>query len=188
MATRVCPRCQSEVSEGGGFCPQCGQALPATAPTFPSPQQPTGVRPTPVAPAVFKFDAHRWSREDRITGIATALLFIALFLPWFGVFGLSINGLTGHGFLYVVLFVSLGILVYLGARAGWDEIPLGIPLAHAPIILVATCLNLALVILGFALKPGGTSWDFGAFMALVTAAAAAAPVAVPAFQSWRARR
>jgi hypothetical protein len=115
------------------------------------------------------------------------LLFVALFLPWFGVFGLSINGLTGHGFLYIVLFVSIAILLYLVARAGWDEIPLGIPLAHAPIILVATLLNLGLVILGFALKPGGTSWDFGAFMSLVTAAVAAAPVAIPAIQSWRTK-
>ena len=37
----------------------------------------------PVPP--YKFDRARWSRNDQITGVATVVLFIALFLPWFGV-------------------------------------------------------------------------------------------------------
>ena len=34
--------------------------------------------------AEVKFDVARWTKVDRIVGIATFVLFISLFLDWFG--------------------------------------------------------------------------------------------------------
>ena len=52
---------------------------------------------------------------------ATLVLFISLFLPWFGVkFALgtvSRDGLTSHGYLWVTLFISLGIIGLIVAEA-----------------------------------------------------------------------
>jgi len=131
----------------------------------------------------------RWSTADRITGIASLVLFISLFLPWFSVnFGFGIvtaSGLDSHGYLYLVLFVSIAILVYLFARAGWDKLPISASVAHAPVMLVATLLNLVIVALAFLLKPGGSGvgWSIGAFVALAAAIVAVAPIAIPAIQS-----
>jgi hypothetical protein len=48
-------------------------------------------------------------------------------------------------------------------------------------MMVATLINLVLVFIAFIDKPGGSGvgWEFGAFVALIAAAAAAAPYAIP---------
>jgi uncharacterized membrane protein len=74
----------------------------------------------------FRLDATRWTTADRVTGAATLVLFVSLFLPWFSVsagFGnftasSSADALTAHGFLYLVLLLALAMLGYLIARAG----------------------------------------------------------------------
>jgi hypothetical protein len=42
-----------------------------------------------------------------------------------------------------------------------------------------------LVFIGFLDKPAGLSWEIGAFLALIAAVAAAAPVVGPAVRSWQ---
>ena len=80
---------------GGGDrrCPRPATAPPAAASTGSS------------IPA-YKFDAARWSLADRIAGVASIVLFISLFLSWFGisVIGITVtaSGLTAHGYLYIV--------------------------------------------------------------------------------------
>lgn len=126
---------------------------------------------------------------DRITGIATLVLLVSLFLPWFGAgdlgFSLTISGLSAHAYLYLVLFLCLAILLYLFARAGWDRLPINVEVAHAPVIMVATGVNCALVLIGFLLKTGGsaTGWEIGAWLALIASITALAPIAVPAIQA-----
>jgi hypothetical protein len=61
-------------------------------------------------------------------------------------------------------------------------------LAHAPVLLVATLVNFVLVLLAFLFKPSGFSWQFGAFLSLIAAFVAAAPIAVPALRSAQASR
>ena len=76
----------------------------------------TAPQPTP-APMAFRLDATRWTTADRVTGAATLVLFVSLFLPWFSVSaGLgnftassSADALAAHGFLYLVLFLALAI-------------------------------------------------------------------------------
>jgi hypothetical protein len=209
---KYCSQCQSEASDEAAFCPQCGGALAmadgpqgynqgtqAQAPPPPAgaySPPPAGYIPPPAgyAPPVgatptYAFNAARWSTADRVTGIASFVLLISLFLPWFSAsgfgFSVSVSGLSAHGYLYLVLFVSIAILVYLAARAGWDKLPITATVAHAPVMLVASLINLVIVVLAFLLKPGGSGvgWSIGAFLALIAAIVAVAPIAIPAIQS-----
>jgi hypothetical protein len=115
------------------------------------------------------------------------MLFISLFLPWFGysdAFGgsFSESGLDAHGYLYITLLVSFGVVVYLVARVGWQDLPAQLPFAHAPMLFVATTVDLVLVVIAFLLKPGGLGREVGAFLALVAAVAAVLPFALPIIQ------
>ena len=133
----------------------------------------------------FKFDAARWSLADRIAGIASIVLFISLFLSWFGitVIGITVtaSGLSAHGYLYIVMILCILIVAYLVLRAGWDELPISANIPHLTVMLVATIVNLVLVFIGFIFKPGGSGvgWEFGAFIGLIAAVVAAAPYAIP---------
>ena len=132
----------------------------------------------------YKFDVKRWSRADEIAGVATILLFISLFLPWFTVsFGFasqSVNGLW-HGWMYLSLILSIVIVAYLVLRAGWDKLPITQDVPHLTVMMIATIVNLVLVVIAFIDKPGGSGvgWGFGAVLGLIAAAVAAAPYAVP---------
>ena len=133
----------------------------------------------------YKFDAARWSLADRISGVATIVLFISLFLAWFGVsvIGITVtaSGVSAHGYLYLVMVICILIVAYLVLRAGWSELPGGLNLPHLTTMLVATLINLVVVFLAFIFKPGGSGvgWQFGAFLGLIAAIVAAAPYAIP---------
>jgi hypothetical protein len=115
------------------------------------------------------------------------VLLISLFLPWFSVGGyFSVSGLSAHGYLYLVLFLSIAILLYLGARAGWDRLPITVSIAHSPVMLVASLVNFALVLIGFLFKPSGFGWSVGAWLGLIASVVAVAPIAIPAIQARRA--
>lgn len=210
---KTCTQCQARASDDAGFCPSCGVALDTSTPACQPPPgssagqtatvpAPPGGHPAPpsyggqsvvqgVGVPPYQFNAARWSTADRITGIATLILLVALFLPWFSAaligVSLSESGLAAHGYLYIAIFVSLFLLVYLLARAGWDRLPIATEVAHAPVMLVASALNAVLVIIGFLFKPGGSavSWSIGAWLALIAAVVAVAPIAIPAIQARR---
>ncbi len=192
--SQTCPQCQTEAEDGAGFCPSCGANLGgATAAAGPAAgSAPAGATAAPAgAPAsasavpAYRFNAARWSLADRICGVATIVLFISLFLAWFGVsvIGITVtaSGVSAHGYLYLVMIICILIVAYLVLRAGWDELPGGINLPHLTTMLVATLVNLVIVFIGFIFKPGGSGvgWQFGAFLALIAAVVAAAPYAIP---------
>jgi hypothetical protein len=128
------------------------------------------------------------NKADRITGGATLVLLVSLFIPWFGVSYFEEDGLSSHGYLYIVLLVSIALLVYLISRAGWDKLPINRSLAHAPTMFVATVINFVLVLFAFIFKPAGVGWEFGAYLALIVAAVGAAPLALPAIRARTAAR
>jgi hypothetical protein len=195
---QTCAQCQTQTAEDATFCPSCGAPLGAS-PTAAAGGPSTATPPPATAPAgahaaaastgsslpAYRFDAARWSLADRIAGIASVVLFISLFLSWFGisVIGITVtaSGLSAHGYLYIVLILCILIVAYLVLRAGWDELPFGANVPHLTVMLVATLVNLVLVFIGFIFKPGGSGvgWQFGAFVGLIAAIVAAAPYAVP---------
>jgi len=143
----------------------------------------------------FSFDPRRWSQAERITAVATLVLFISLFLPWFtynfGLGTMSIDGLW-RGWMYLVLILCLAIMAYLVARAGFREMPFKLPVADEQLLLIATGVNYVLCILAFVFKPGGVGSTgigrgFGAFVGLAASIVAAAPLGVPAITALRAR-
>ena len=144
-------------------------------------------RNTPAkAGSSFKFDVKRWSQTDRIVAIATLVLFVSLFLSWFGagiyVYNVTVDGLW-HGYMYITLIVSLAIMGYLALVAGMETLPFKLPASHAQLLLVATGLNFVLTFISFLTKPSGTSWQYGAYIGLIAAFVAVAPRVVPAIQA-----
>jgi hypothetical protein len=193
-----CSQCGSYITSGAAACSSCGTPLatPGTAGSAQSATRVTTARPAvggtgQAAGQPVQFDAHRWTRSDVVTGVGTVLLLISLFLPWYGVtlFGISAeaDGLTGHGYLYIVLLLCLAILGYLGVRAASEELPARMPLTHEQRLLIAVGLNAVLVLLAFLVKPAETGWRFGAFTGLLAALVAVAPLIAPALRARRVR-
>ncbi|NNN09003.1 MAG: hypothetical protein HKL85_07405 [Acidimicrobiaceae bacterium] len=133
----------------------------------------------------YHFDWSRLKKADRITGIATVVMVISLYMPWYSFAGFSVDGISIHGYLYLVLLVGIAIVGYLAARAGWGKLQMNSVVAHAPVMLVASLFNFVFVLLAFIFQPAGFGWSFGAFLAVISAAVATAPIAVPAIRSRR---
>jgi hypothetical protein len=135
----------------------------------------------------YNFDAGRLSQPDKITGVASVVLLISLFLPWFSISapGISISwsGMTAHGYLWLVFLLCLAIVAFLVFEAGFAELPVKLPAGREMLLLVASGINLLLVLLAFFVSPGylslGIGWSFGAFVALIAAVVACAPLAMP---------
>jgi hypothetical protein len=137
---------------------------------------------------------NRWSQVERITSIASLVLLISLFLPWytysFGAYGsASVDGLW-HAWMWIVFLISLAIVVHFVLKAGMSTLPYKLPLAEVQLLLFATGINAVLTVIAFLLKPGGIGfsgigWGFGAFVGLIAAIIAAFPTAVPALKARR---
>ena len=159
-----------------------------------TPPGPPGEPPAPPGPA-FRFDLARLSGDDKIIGVATLVLFISLFLPWFGYAGQSVDGLW-HGFEYLTLIVAAAIVAYLVLRAGLERLPFGTGLPHELVLIAATGFNFILVLSGFLAKPSVTflflsasaSWDFGAYLGLIAAIVAVAAAVLPVLRARAAQR
>jgi hypothetical protein len=145
-----------------------------------------------------KFDAAQISQEHRIVGIATLVLLISLFLSWFSVSlgaigSVSASGLSAHGYLYLVLILSIVVIALLAVKALaiW-AFPENSPVTEDQALLIATGINLVLVVIAFLLKPGGVGsgvgWSFGAFIGLIAAIVAVVPLARPALAARKAAK
>jgi hypothetical protein len=194
MASTTCPNCQTVTTAGTTSCPSCGNAL-AGAPSMSQ----TAATPPPTAAAPkpqIKFDLASIGQLDRIVGGATLVLFISLFLPWFhakGPFGGSVDALDPHGYLYIVLILSLAIIALIGAEVlGIWKLPAASALNRDQILLIATGVNFVLILIGFIFKPSGggvvsVGWSWGAFVGLIAAIVAAFPLGWPAIQARRGK-
>lgn len=204
----VCLQCGYESAGSTGTCPSCGTPRPADL------SQGTGTPAGAAAPAgaptgaaapvhasapaqAFSFDLARWTTIDRITGGATVVLFISLFLPWFSasasLAGISASSsedaLSAHGYLYLVLIIALLMVGYLIARAGLSAMP-ALPVSHERLLTIASGINFLLVLIAFIFKPSGNSlvsvgWDFGAFVGLLAAIVALVPLVRAGLQARR---
>jgi uncharacterized OB-fold protein len=128
-------------------------------------------------------DLKRISPAEWATAIATVLLFISLYLPWFtynfGLGSVSVDGLW-HSWMYVVLALCVAIVSFIATYAGDRPLPRQIPLSKRKLLGIATSANALLTILAFLFKPGGIGfhgigWGIGAFMGLAASIVAAVP-------------
>lgn len=181
----TCRRCGAPLAPGARFCPTCGaDQLDAGA-------------PAPAPASALRFDPSRLSLGDRVAGIATLVLFIALFFPWYSVSVSSSSvGLAGSastsalgsaagGWRYLILILCLLILGDLAVRAVVSR-PLQLPAPHWQVLGAALGLNALLTLLAFLLKPSvgvttvpfslnvSVSWSYGAFIGLIAALVALA--------------
>jgi hypothetical protein len=206
----TCSHCGYNVAEGAAACSGCG--TPANANQGAGAQQgmpgpagamgPAGTMgsaagamgsaagamgPPPAAAPAFTFDLSRLSRADQIAGGATLVFLISLFLPWFsanvGIYSASVNGLW-HGYMYLALLLALAVLAYLVVRASFETMPLRLPVGHEQILLAATAVIFVLTLISFVFKPGSpVGWSIGAFVGLIAAVVAVAPLGVPFLRS-----
>lgn len=171
-------------SASGGYGAQGGYGTPG---------QP---RPAGAGPA-FQLDLRRLTQVDRIVAGASLIAMISIWLPWYSVtFGAdafesqgsaSFSGTSLHGWLWLEFVVALALIGYVVLRAGFPESKISLPIAHAPLLIIGTGLQLLLILIAFADIPYGNlgmGWGWAAFIGLFAALAAAAPVMVPAARSY----
>ena len=179
----ICVQCNHRIPDALGTCSNCGRPAEMVPGTHGSRTSPARFRPF--------MDASRWTERDRITGVASAVLLISLFLPWFGVTFLGItvtaDGLASHGYLRLVLVLCLAILGYLALRISPIRSVLLGSRTHDRILLTATALNLALVTIAFIATPGSGEWgplvshQYGSFVGGIAALAAVVPLGTAVF-------
>ena len=201
----MCPNCQAPTRADADFCIACGIPLrrqderPATGaretivggPGSAEPQ--FGQAQFGQAPRYgqFAFDLKRLRTPELVIGGASLIVLLSLFLPWFGAraLGLTASGLAGHGYLALALLTAVAVVTYLVIKAGWDTLPVQLPIAHTPALLLGTGVQLLIVLLGFWLKPTGyPSWGFGAYLGLLAAVVACGTIAIPAVRSLQGQR
>jgi zinc-ribbon domain len=200
----MCPNCQAPARADADFCTNCGTSLrgpavagaapvtepapgrvpyPQAAPDQPQQGQPgwnqpaTGWPPQRSSAPPFRFDLKRLAPADMAVGGASMVVFLSLFLPWFGVLGFTTSGISLHGYLAIAMLTSLALVGYLAVRAGWENMPVRLPIAHTPLLLIGTGVQLLFVLIGF-LQSDGLSREFGAYLGLLAALTACGAIAV----------
>jgi hypothetical protein len=177
----MCPQCQSPVTSNADFCPSCGASLrPQPGPgqaRHDRVERPAGSNPA------YRFDLNRLSTADRVISVASFVVFISLFLPWFSSETFAVSGMNAHGYLTFSLLAAVVLIGYLAMRAGWDKLPFRLPVAHSPLLLIGTAVQLLFVLIGFLFKPFELGWSIGAYLGLLAALTACAVVLVPATRS-----
>ena len=184
-----CSQCGHETPEGANACPNCGASLSgqtqvatgapvppgaSAAPPGAGTAMPAGA--TPAAPSLnlppFAFDLKRLSRQERIIGVASLVLLIAMFLPWdkWGgtetftigtttttnhLAGISFSGYSLHGYFWIVFILSLIVVAFLVMKAGWAHMPFRLPIPDDSALLILTGLSFLLVLIGFLTRSYG---------------------------------
>ncbi|MGH9172014.1 MAG: hypothetical protein ACRD0Z_14285 [Acidimicrobiales bacterium] len=144
-------------------------------------------------------DFRRLGRGDLVAVIATAVVFISLFLPWYsytdtnasdgcGVtagsscsLSISALGSGAGGWRFLILVICLLVAGLLFLRSFLVS-GLRTPLPHWQLLTALCSLNLLLIVISFLVKPGfygllaaagiSSSWSYGAFIGLIAGIAA----------------
>ena len=174
----ACSRCLIEVPLGTATCPKCGSAI----------RPPVIARPKPKPVHKSRQRVKQVNRRDRVIGVATLVLLVSFWLPWYSIGPFSVTGVGAHGWLFFAVINSLVLVLYvlIVAFEVGDLADQG-RLSKEQLLALLTGINLALVVLAFLLKPTPLSWSWGAFVALAAAIAAFLPFGVPLIQARRRR-
>ena len=133
----------------------------------------------------------RLTRVEQTAGGATLIVLVSLFLPWFGFadLGTSVSGTGAHGYLVIEVLLAVLMTGYLLQRSGWEEFPFRLPVAPETVLIAGAGLQFVLVAIGFADVPmAGLSWQSGAYLALIAAAATLGAALMPVLRSRPSRR
>ena len=121
-------------------------------------------------------------------GPATLVLLVSFWLPWYSFGPISAGGLSAHGWLFIAVMDSIVLVLYVLITAfGVGDLAVQGRMSKDQLLALITGVNLALVVLGFLLKPAGFSWSWGAFLALAAAIVAFVPFGVPLIRAHRRR-
>jgi hypothetical protein len=116
------------------------------------------------------------------------VLLISFWLPWYHFGPISVDGLNVHGWLFIAMLDSIVLVLYVLITAfGVGELATQGRMTKDQLLALIAGVNLALVVLGFLLKPTGFSWSWGAFCALAAAIVAFLPFGVPLVRAQRRR-
>lgn len=145
-------------------------------------------RPAPKRTGKSRQRLNALDRRDRVLGVATLVLLISFWLPWYSIGPLSASGLAAHGWLFIAVVNSIVLVLYalIIAFGAGDLAEMG-RMSKDQLLALLTGVNLVLVVLGVLLKPAGLGWSWGAFLALAAAIVAFAPFGVPLIQAQRRR-
>jgi hypothetical protein len=172
----ACSRCLVEVSPGTALCPKCGAAI----------RRPVIPRPTPKRVGKSRQRLEALNGKNWVVGSATLGLLVSFWLPWYNFGPISADGLSAHGWLFIAVLDSIVLVLYVLITAfGVGDLAAPGRMSKDQLLTLITGGNLALVVLGFLLKPAGFSWSWGVFFALATATVAFLPFGVPLIQAQR---
>jgi hypothetical protein len=174
----ACSRCLIEVSPGTALCPKCGAAI----------RRPVVPRPQPKRVGKSRQRLNALNGQDRVIGPASLVLLVSFWLPWYSFGPISADGLSAHGWLFIAAVdaIVLVLNVLITAFGAGDLAAQG-RMSKDQLLQLLTGVNLALVVLGFLLKPTGFGWSYGAFLALAAAALAFLPFGLPLIRARRRR-
>jgi hypothetical protein len=174
----ACSRCLVEVSPGTARCPKCGAAIrPAVMP-----------RPPPKRVRKSRQRLNALNGNEWVFGAANLVLLVSFWLPWYSFGPISVDGLSVHGWLFIAVLDSIVLVLYVLITAfGVGDLAAQGRMSKDQLLALITGVNLALVVLGFLLKPAGFSWSWGVFLALAAAIVAFLPFGVPLMKAQRQR-
>jgi hypothetical protein len=172
----ACSRCLVEVSVGTTRCPKCGSVI-----------RPLVLqRTTPKRVKKSRSRLNALHGSERILGLATFVLLVSLWLPWYSIGPISADGLDAHGWLFITATDSIVLVLYVLITAfGVGDLAVPGRMSKDQLLALMCGVNLVLVVLGFLLKPTGFGWSWGAFVALVAAIVAFLPFGLPFLQAQR---
>jgi hypothetical protein len=174
----ACSRCLVEVPLGTALCPKCGAAIRPTLIKGPAPKRVKKSRQR----------LNNLNAKDWVVGLANLVLLVSYWLPWYSIGPISADGPTAHGWLFIAVLDSIVLVFYvLIAAFGVGDLAAQGRMSKEQLLGVITGVDLALVVLGFLLKPTGLSWSWGAFLALAAAVVAFLPFGLPLVRAQRRR-
>jgi hypothetical protein len=128
------------------------------------------------------------NHSEWVVGLATVVLLVSFWLPWYSFGPFSADGLSAHGWLFIAVVDSIVLVLYVLITAfGLGELAVQGRMSKDQVLALVTGVNLVLVVLAVLLKPAGFSWSWGAFLALAAAIVAFVPFGVPLIRAQRRR-
>lgn len=130
---------------------------------FPTPPQPSDQPTASIAARLRRLEVY-----ELVAGGASLLLLVTLFLPWYrytaGGSSISFSAMSSAagGWRVLILIACLVIVGYLGISANFTRPRLPIPATQA--LVVATVVNMLLVVVAFATVPTSALGGFAVFV------------------------